>query len=247
MLRILLLAVFVAHAQSLEVIPLRYRTADQVLDTLRPLVEPGGTLTGQGAQLILRVSPANLAEIRRALDAIDRPQRRLQVSVRFDDALESSRRELGASGTISNRDARIEIRGEDSQRRATERVDQRLQVLEGSRATIQPGRSRPVRQRQYIQTPAGAVSQEVTVVQDMTTGFEVVPRVSGNMVTMSIYSSRAGSTTASSTASGPLGDWFELGSVVMSGARDARSPGSLSRSSGGETRRVWVKVDLDAR
>lgn len=246
---VLLFFVLSAHAQqALEVISLRYRTADQVLETLRPLVEPGGTLTGQGNQLILRVSPANLAEIRRALDAIDRLQRRLQVSVRFDDAFESSRREVGASGTISDRGTRIEIRGQDAQGRADERVDQRIQVLEGSRALIQSGQSRPVRQRQYIQTPAGPIPQEVVVVQDMTTGFEVVPRISGNMVTMDIYSSRAGSTTASSTASGRLGEWFELGSVVMSGARDERAIGSTSRNTSDETRRVWVKVDtLDAR
>jgi hypothetical protein len=226
MVRALLLLVFAlsAHAQqALEVISLRYRTADQVLETIRPLVEPGGTLTGQGNQLILRVSPANLAEIRRALDAMDRPQRRLQVSVRFDDAFESSRRDLGASGTISDRGTRIEIRGQDAQGRADERVDQRIQVLEGGRALIQTGQSRPVRQRQYIQTPAGPIPQEVVVVQDMTTGFEVVPRISGSMVTMDIYASRAGSTTASSTASGRLGEWFELGAI---GAR-----------------RVWAKVE----
>lgn len=246
MVRVVFLLLFAlsAHAQqSLEVIALRHRTADQVLDTLRPLVEPGGTLTGQGNQLIVRVSPANLAEIRRALDVIDRPQRRLQVSVRFDDALEASRRDLEVGGSVGNRGARIEGRAQDTQRSLNERVDQRVQTLDGGRATIFTGQSRPVRQRQLIQTPAGVVSQEVTVVQETTSGFEVVPRVSGNRVTMAIYSSRAGGTTASSTASGPLGEWFELGSVVMSGERDERGIGSVSRGAGGETRRVWVKVE----
>lgn len=207
-----------AAQQALEVIALRYRTADQVLETLRPLVEPGGVLTGQGNQLILRASAANIAQIRRALDAIDRPQRRLQVSVRFDDAGEASRRELGASGAISNRSARVEVRGEDSQARVSERVDQRVQVMDGGRATILTGQSRPVRQRQYIQTPAGVVSQEVTVVQETTSGFEVIPRLSGNRVSMEIVSSRT-----ASTASGQLGEWFELGAI-------------------GATR-VWAKVE----
>jgi type II secretory pathway component GspD/PulD (secretin) len=105
---VLLLVVPAAFAQqSLEVISLRYRTADQVLDTLRPLVEPGGTLTGQGNQLIVRVSPDNLAEIRRALDAIDRPQRRLQISVRLDSAGQASRRDLGASSAPTSRNRSI--------------------------------------------------------------------------------------------------------------------------------------------
>ena len=234
MIRALLLLVIAvtAHAQqALEVISLRYRTAEQVLDALHPLVEPGGTLTGQGNQLILRVSPANLAEIRRALDAIDRPSRRLQISVRFDDAFDASRRELGASGTIGNRGARVELRGEDSQARATERVDQRVQALEGARATILTGQSRPVRQRQYIQTPAGVVPQEVVVVQETTTGFQVIPRLSGNMVSMEILAARAGGVTALSTVSGRLGEWFELGAVAQ------------AASTASESRRVWVRVD----
>jgi hypothetical protein len=237
------LAAQLACAQALEVISLRYRTADQVLDTLRPLVETGGVLTGQGTQLIVRASAANIAQIRRALEAIDRPQRRLQVLVRFDDAGEASRRELGASGTISNRGARVEVRGEDSQARTGERVDQRVQVMDGGRATILTGQSRPVRQRQFIQTPSGVVSQEVTVVQEATSGFEVVPRVSGRTATVEIFASRAGSTTASSVASGPLGEWFELGAIAGSSARDERGIGSASHSTASESRRVWVKVE----
>lgn len=172
-------------------------------------------------------SLTGLAAAQPSLDAIDRPQRRLQISVRFDDAFEMSRRELGASGTIGNRGARIEGRALDDRRSATERVDQRVLAMDGGRATIFTGQSRPVRQRQYIQTPAGVVSQEVTVVQEATSGFEVVPRLSGGMVSVEILASRAGAVTTVSTASGRVGEWFELGAVAAEA----------------QTRRVWVKVD----
>ncbi|HEY9530001.1 MAG TPA: secretin N-terminal domain-containing protein, partial [Burkholderiales bacterium] len=68
-------AVAAAAQQALEIIPLRYRTAEQVLPVLRPLLETGATLTGQRNQLIVRTSSANLAELRQALEAIDRPLR----------------------------------------------------------------------------------------------------------------------------------------------------------------------------
>jgi len=96
---------------TLEVIPLRYRTADHVIPVLRPLLEPGGALSGQFNQLIVRASPANLAQIRQALEAIDQPQRRLTISVRFDSAEDRVRGggrlgewiELGgASGILSS-------------------------------------------------------------------------------------------------------------------------------------------------
>jgi len=207
---LLVAAPLAAAQQALEVISLRYRTADQVLATLRPLVEPGGTLTGQGNQLIVRVSPGNLAEIRQALDAIDRPQRRLQISVRFEDALERSRRDLEASGSVSNRGAQIEARARDSQRNSSERVDQRVQALDGGRAMI-----------------FGA-----------TDGFAVIPRVSGNMVSMQIVTS-----LTASTAFGPLGEWFELGAIERGAARDEPSIGSARESASTGSRRVWVKVD----
>ena len=199
--------------QSLEVISLRHRTAEQVLDTLQPLVEPGGTLTGRGNQLIVRVSPDNLEEIRRALDAIDRPQRRLQISVRFDSAGQASRRDLGASGVISNQGLRVEAHGRDARADLSEQVDQRVQVVEGGRATLFTG-------------------------EEKVRGFEVIPRISGNMVSMQIASS-----LTASTVSGRLGEWFELGAIERSAARDERSIGSVRESASAGSRRVWVKVD----
>src|SRR4051795_5940511 len=96
----------IAAQGSLEIIPLRHRTADQVLPALRALMEPGATLTGQGTQLIVRTSPANLAELRQALEAMDRPLRRLQISVRLDEALDASSRGVDAGGRVRNRGTR---------------------------------------------------------------------------------------------------------------------------------------------
>ena len=92
-----------AFAQgTLEVIPLRHRTAEQVIPILRPLLEPGGALSGQYNQLIVRTSPGNLAQIRSALDAIDRPARRLLISVRFDAAQDTARRDVQGAVRITS-------------------------------------------------------------------------------------------------------------------------------------------------
>src|SRR5688572_25613092 len=125
MSRVFLLAALVCTAAlgqgGLEVIALRHRTAEQVLPALRPLLEPGATLTGHGTQLIVRTSPANLAELRRALDAIDRPARRLQISVRMEGAAERSVQEVEASGRILNRGSRVDIRADDRHTSANDR------------------------------------------------------------------------------------------------------------------------------
>jgi type II secretory pathway component GspD/PulD (secretin) len=228
--------------QALEIIPLRHRTVDQVLPALQPLVEPGGALTGQSGQLIVRTSPANLAEIKRALEAIDRPLRRLQISVRFDESLEAASQGIEASGRIGGGGSRVDVRAQGARASGAERVDQRLLVLEGGRAFITTGQSRPVMQRQMIQTPAGVVAQETIVMQDIGTGFDVVPRLAGDRVFIDIGSQRETQRIVS-TVSGPLGEWFSLGAVAEAAARDSRGIGSASTSRASETRRVWVKVE----
>ena len=215
--------------QALEIISLRYRTVEQVLPALQPLVEPGGTLSGSRGQLFLRASPANVAEIRRALDAIDRPSRRLTISVRHDDAGTGARRELGAGGTISSAGSRVTVTAEDARSSAAERVDQRLQVVEGGRAYIAAGQSRPL----------GSAG-----IQDLATGFEVTPRLSGDRVVLEIATrrevpgGRPGSVQGQytgTTVSARLGEWVEIAGV--------ESGLNTNTTAATQSRRVWLKVE----
>src|SRR2546422_9484166 len=128
--------------QALEIIPLRHRTVDQVLPALQPLVEPGGALTGQSGQLIVRTSPANLAEIKRALEAIDRPPRRLQISVRFDDSLEAASQGIEAGGRIGGGGSRVGARAPGVRGSGGGRGDQRPAVPQGGRPLLPTRASR---------------------------------------------------------------------------------------------------------
>jgi type II secretory pathway component GspD/PulD (secretin) len=239
---------------ALEIIPLRHATVDQVLPALRALLEPEATLTGQSNQLIVRASPGNIAEIKQALEVIDRPRKRLEISVRFDDSLDASDESLSASGRIGNRGARVEIGARDERSSAQERVDQRLQVLEGSRAFISTGQSRTLPQRQVIRTPGGVISQDTFVVQETATGFEVAPRLAGDRVMLDISPQRqsfsdstlpggVSSQGTASTISAPLGQWVEIGAAVSNAARDDRGLASASRSRSAASRKIWVKVE----
>jgi hypothetical protein len=230
------LAAFFASQASgqgaLEIVPLRHRTAEQVLPALRPLMEPGATLTGQGNQLIVRTSPANLAQLRRALDDLDRPLRRLQISVRFDDALEQAAQGVETSGRITNRGSSVDVRVQDRQNTATERVDQRTQVLEGGRAFISTGRSTPV--------------YDTSGFRETSTGFEAIPRLAGGGVLVEIAQRRdtlARQQALSTTVSGRLGEWLEVGGAVEAASRDDSAILSARSSSGARTGRVWLRVD----
>src|SRR5258706_7610217 len=68
----------------LEVIPLKYRTAEQVMPVLKPLLDKNGSMSGMQNQLIIRTTPANLSDLKQVLASIDTMPRRLVITVRQD-------------------------------------------------------------------------------------------------------------------------------------------------------------------
>jgi type II secretory pathway component GspD/PulD (secretin) len=231
-------AVHAALAQeTLEIIPLRHRSVEEVLPVLRPLLEPGAALSGQKGQLFLRATPANVAQMRRALEAIDRPLRRLEVSVRFDTSGERQRQSVDVRGTLGSRQE-LEVRASDRHGRRDERVDQRLQVMEGGRAYIASGQSRPYPEREVIHTPGGTVVRETTVMHDTGTGFYIVPRLAGERVQLDIVADGVATQT-----SARLGEWLEIAGATESRARETGGLARAGRSQAFESRRVWVRVE----
>jgi len=199
---------------TLEVISLRHRTADQVIPVLRPLLEPGGALSGQYNQLIVRTSPGNLAQIRAVLDSIDQPARRLTISVRLDNTQQSAR-----SGV------------QDSRAAHDEQVNQRIQVLEGGQAYISTGESRI-----YGQAGTGfSVMPRVSgsnVTLEIATQQEVFTR--GGAIQ---------GQHAATSVSGRLGEWIDVGGVSSASARtDSGILSSGERTAAGN-RGIWVKVE----
>lgn len=249
----LLLACGPVQAQGeLEILQLRSRSAEQVIPILRPLLEPGGVLTGQGYQLIVRTSPKNLADLRAVLDSIDRPPRRLVISVRQGATAEEMRRSAGARVDLRPGDSRADVRIADARSASDERVDQRVQVLEGGRAMIGSGESRPLRERQLFRSPDGRVVRETTtVIQQTSTGFEVVPRLSGDTVHLEIAPQRERfaqggviqSQQVATTVSGRLGEWIDLGGASTSSARSGSGILSSGEAPTAGTSSTWVKVE----
>lgn len=263
---------------GLEVIPLKHRSAEEVIPILRPLLEAGGVLSGQGYQLFVRTTPRNLADLRRTLLAIDMPQRRLLVLVRFDSGVETSDGEIDARGALrsgglsleagrfanertqerpqTSTRSSIEARVTSSQSASGERVDQRVQVLDGGRAFISTGQSRPVQQQQVFSGPGGTRIQQTTVMQNAESGFSVVPRLSGETVFLEISPQRETfdpgqpgapaalqSQRVSSRVSARLGEWVELGGVFESASGSERGVLSSRGAGSSASRRVWVKVE----
>jgi type II secretory pathway component GspD/PulD (secretin) len=135
----------------------------------------------------------------------------------------------------------------------TDRVSQQVQVVDGGRAFIRVGQSVPVRTRQFVDTPGGRRVIDTTGFQDVDTGFYVVPRLSGDSVTLEIFTAadsvRSPVTGAAdihrvqTVVSGRLGEWIEVAGIDQQSVQ--RDSEILARSSDArrEGRRVLLKVD----
>lgn len=209
-------AVVLAQTTVLEVIPLKYRTAEQVIPIIQPMLASDGSVSGLQNQLVVRTTPANLEEIRRILASVDTRPRRLLITVRQDTDSERNRRAAEVSGSVGNDRARVIVPGSgdrrgsnmvlhdeddrvrgrvlDSRSAASDRNTQTIQVLEGSSAFIRVGQSVPVPRRQVVRSVVGGrvVEQVVDTVEyrDAATGFHALPRVTGERVTLDISPQR---------------------------------------------------------
>lgn len=245
-----------AGAQQMEIIELRSRTVDEVLPVLLPLVEPGGTLTGMNNQLFLKASAGNRADIKRALAAIDAPQRRLIIRVATDRQSEDSARGARGRGEVvlGSRSAAAEIRASvwDTRSARNESAAQMVQTVDGGQAFIRVGRSLAVPLRQVVVGPGGAVVSDSVVFRDLGSGFYATPRVNGQRVTLEIsqqaerqdFRQPGGieSQRLSTTVNGRLGEWIELGGTgrQASGQQGGFSVGTADVR---DNRSIWLKVE----
>ena len=243
--------------QRLEIIPLKYRSAEQVMPALTPLVEPGGSLSALSGKLLLRASPANIAQIRQALEAIDTPLRRLMITVRQSGGVTTSGSNAGIqSGRVVIRSDGVLVQG-DARANAgsgvsNENSEQRIQTVEGGEASIFLGRSVPIPMRQIVRRPNGVVVSDSVQYVDVGSGFTARPDLVGERVVLSIYpvnqrmaeggvieGSRMGT-----EIQGRLGEWMTLGGSDMQSNNQQRDGLGYGESRRLQSGSVMIRVDV---
>jgi hypothetical protein len=198
-----------AAETELRIIPLKHHLAEDVMPMVRPLLAPGESLNGLDSHLIVRAAPTTMMQIERLLAEIDRPRRNLRISVRHTGERERAQDSQEITSDVRRGNTRIVINnsGRDtggvtvrrstpngtvqlhSERRVTSTRDastQNLTVLDGGRAFLRVGES-----IMLVQTFLALVGNRpgiVTGIQyyDVTTGFEVEPRLLGEQIQLAV-------------------------------------------------------------
>lgn len=259
--------------EKVEVITLRYHQAEDVIATLLPLVAPNGALTGMRNHLIVRAEPAQHAAVKRVLETLDVAPRQLEITVRQNVDRAALLEEGGVYGRAHGENgslviggrpgggtSRIEARNGDvrigaylnqGDSRETSRDVQTFRVLEGRAAFIRIGQSLPYAARNVYIHPHGATIVDGTQYVDVITGFEVLPRIVGDRVSLRVRPQKnspgpRGSIhvqEADTVLSARLGEWIDLGgaNTVQTG-KDARVLAQRDASSS-DTRSIFIRVD----
>lgn len=150
-------------------------------------------------------------------------------------------------------DASVSAQAWDSRRTRTSGSTQTVQVVDGGRALIEVGRSLPIPLRQVAIGPRGLAVSEGIVYRDVGQGFYAAPRVVGERVTVDISprfdspgESAYGTISTqrlTSTVSGRLGEWLELGGSSQQAVAAGSGQGLSGNSQSLDQRSVWLQVE----
>ncbi len=240
----------------LTTLELRYRTAEDLIPTLKPLLAPEDAITGQGGLLFLRTDKATVQQIQGLLDKIDRPPANLMISVRTGTDMQQAKKAIGVTGDIRlDEPEQSEIRGAATSRYQTrDRGNlQQLRVMEGRTAFINYGQSVPYPTISAGAGPYGQYRHYGMQYRDLHRGFVVRPRLSGERVFLDINPrderlSRQGagiidSSGLQTTVSGQLGQWIRLGGTSEQSTGKDSGILSTGKKQSDLDNEIWVRVE----
>jgi len=205
----LALLVSAVQADSISIIQLQHRPADEVIPIVEPLLGSDDAISGQGFKIFLRSSPETLARVRNMVDLVDTPARILQVSVFQGSDRDLGELGIGANIQVESGDASVDVgNGRDNndaaggsvtysttngsaslnsistQKSLRENPIHQVRVAEGIEAYIETGERIPYFYGAAWRGRRGfAGSIEY---KDAITGFYVLPRIRGDNVLLEV-------------------------------------------------------------
>lgn len=206
------MATFPALAQDMrvEVVELYTRSAEELIPVLEPMLARGGSVSGVGNKLVIRTTPANLADLRQMLATLDAPPRMLRISVRQGVTGREDGIDAEIAGSVGGEQARITVPGKRASGEPGATVSgthgsshvrarinasesenasvgvQTVQAIEGRPAFITLGSSIPIRSSTRVVGADGVTVTDSVTYRDVGSGFYALARTNGAMVTIQL-------------------------------------------------------------
>ena len=250
----------------IEVIELKSRSYEEILPLVQPFVGSDGTVTGMGNSLVIKAAPERVREIKRLLANFDRPPKRLRIIVGDGEDRARSSSGYRASADINTGNGQVsinspgypvdgsrgEIRLHDRHSTTTQSSQQFVQAMEGQPAYISSGLRVPLQTTERYYGGGSPYQRSSTQLHDVTRGFYVVTRVSGDSVTLEIaqHNDQPGrrygvidTQRVDSVVHGRLGEWIDLGGLDTMKDSQQGGIGRSVNSQQGRLQGIQVKVE----
>jgi len=253
----------------LQIIDLKNRPADEIIPVIRPMLKPNDAITGTGFQLFIRTDAKTLEEVTRLLNVMDTAPRNLVIKVRNNLDSVSTSTELNTSGNyeigddvrviVGDRPPRNEgtkVRINSNKNTTNRNAEHMIRVIEGGKAFITAGQIRPYEHRTIIRHRHGVSVYDSVDYQDVTSGFYVSPRLTGNgNVSLQVQphyrsvSEKSRGTIdvqeADTTLETKLGEWVQIGGVNTDENTKGSGILSTSRNASDQQSAIYIKVELE--
>ena len=255
-------------AMIIETIQLQHRPSNEIIPIVQPMLAPDASVTGSGYKLFIKSTPENLDQIKALLKDIDIDPNLLRIYVSMGDpsgsspakGRQSTRTETHGSIEIGSPDTKSddELTVGDDRKKFDTRIYQTeksknkpgiqvMSVTEGYWASISMGQSIPFVTR--TRNPDGTVTESVTY-QQILTGYQVMPRIHDDTVTLAIRpfqqstpdNTSIETTEMQTTVTGKLGEWIYIGGTNQEENLNNSGIAYQTRIRSTDINQVWVKV-----
>ncbi len=237
----------------LEIIKLKQRPAESIQQLVAPLLEPSERIIANGDSIILKVKPDNLDPLIEVIRKLDRPIRQFVIQVMQSHSQSAEQLDVKMQGRLRYPpSAYLRGRYGDTQDLSDSKNLQTLRTLEGKPAFIKIGEQRPFYQIRFWPYAYGPNVYSIdTQWLDISTGFAVTPRSSGDKILLKIspwanrFTNKQTISTqqAATTLIVPAGKWVAIGEVRAANHQQQQGFLKHSRSSQRDNSKLYIRVE----
>ncbi len=253
MLLIAVTTIAQADERQIEIISLQHRLAEELLPSLQPFIDKSGVMSAKDNQLIIRTSGNNFKELARLIQRLDQPIKQLLIEVRqpLSPSRHSTKTDISGSVSLNDNNTHIRLRSYGTSSRDASASNQQIQVLEGHTALIKTGQLVPMAKKQLR---SGGQVETIIEQQDVSSGFKVTPRLSGEIVLLEIipFNTSPANTgggiinqqQAFTTVSTKLGEWIEIAGISSSQQLTSRATVYKTHERNQQQRQILIRVTV---
>jgi type II secretory pathway component GspD/PulD (secretin) len=237
----------------LDIIKLKHRPAESIQKLVEPLLTPSERIIANSDSLILKTKPENTESIVQLIKKLDQPIRQFVIQVLQSHAQSADQLDIGLKGRLHYPPSAY-LRGKygDTQALSDSNNLQTLRVLESETAFIKTGERRPFYQIRFWPYAYGQNAYSIdTQWLDISTGFAVTPRLSGDKIQLTIRpwthqltnQQTIATRQAATTITVPAGKWVAIGEVRSSSNQQQQGFLQHSRNSQRDNSKLFIRVE----